>query len=254
VTDEDATVIVTRDSTPETGLALPGDRPQGPDDPTNPGGMLAERSPRRYLVSIVVLCSVAAVLVIAGAVFFQTGTGARLVESARDVIGGKSGPTATTPPTTATPPPAAVTAVGEFDPPPGGDGRENPDQLGFLTDGRPDTAWSTVCYTDRNLAPKPGVGLLFQLSASAAGHSLVVSSPTTGGWNADVYVSNTTHPTLDGWGSPVTSTHDAQPGDTRFDLGPADGRYVLLFITSLGQSVPPCQRPWQLQISEIAVR
>jgi hypothetical protein len=40
---------------------------------------------------------------------------------------------------------------------------------------------------------------------------------------------------------------------TRFALGDASGRYVLLFVTSLGQSVPPCQRPWQLQISEIAV-
>src|SRR4051812_13328663 len=182
--DEDATAVTTRDTTPETGVPVPPtDRPPHADDPTYPGRLVAERSPRRYLVSIVVLCSVAAVLVVAGAVFFQTGTGARLVRSARDVITGKPAVT-TTSPTTAAPAPAAMTAVGEFDPPPGGDGRENPEQLGFLTDGRPDTAWSTVCYTDRNLAPKPGVGLVFQLSASAARHTLVVSSPTVGGWNA----------------------------------------------------------------------
>jgi serine/threonine-protein kinase len=252
VHDEDATVVVTRDSTPETGIAL-AERPAGPGDPTNPGGQLADRSPRRYLVSIVVLCSVAALLVVAGAVFFQTGTGERLVRSARDVIAGKPAPTTTTPSTTPGPVPATLTGVGEFDPPPGGDGRENPEQLGFLTDGRQDTAWSTVCYSDRNLAPKPGVGLVLQLSAPANGHTLVVSSPTAGGWNADVYVSDATHPSLDGWGTPVTSTHDAPAGDTRFALGNASGRYVLLFITSLGQSTPPCQRPWQLQISEIAV-
>ena len=65
--DEDSTVIVTRDSTPESGLALPpGERPPKTDDPTYPGGLVAERSPRRYLVSIVVLCVVAAVLVVAG--------------------------------------------------------------------------------------------------------------------------------------------------------------------------------------------
>jgi hypothetical protein len=169
------------------------------------------------------------------------------------VIAGKASPTTTTPPTTAAPPPATVVSSGEFDPPPGGDGREDPTQLGLLTDGRQDTVWSTVCYSDRNLAPKPGVGLVFELTAPAAGHSLVVTSPTVGGWNADVYVSDATHPTLADWGTPVASTHDAAAGVTRFALGDASGRYVLLFVTSLGQSVPPCQRPWQLQISEIAV-
>jgi len=252
--DEDATVVVTRDSTPETGLPAPtGARVPAADDPTYPGGLVAERSPRRYLVSIVVLCTIAAVLVVAGAVFFRTGTGARLVESARNVIGGKPAPTTTTPSTTPAPTPALVMAVGEFDPPPGGDGRENPEQLGALTDGRPDTAWSTVCYSNRNLAPKPGVGLVFQLSAPANGHSLVVTSPTAGGWNADVYVSDSTHASLDDWGPAVASIHDAPAGDARFELGAATGHYVLLFITSLGQSVAPCQRPWQLQISEIAV-
>jgi serine/threonine-protein kinase len=252
--DEDPTVIVTGDSTPESGLALPpGDRPRTPDDPTDPGGLVAERSPRRYLVSIVALCVVAAILAITGAVLFQTGTGARLVRSARDVIAGKPAPTTVPPATTVAPVPASVMAVGEFDPPPGGDGRENPEQLGFLTDGRQDTAWSTVCYSDRNLAPKPGVGLVFQLSAPANGHTLVVTSPTTGGWTADVYISDATHATLDGWGAPVASAHDAAAGQTRFELGAATGHYVLLFVTSLGQSVAPCQRPWQLQISEIAV-
>src|SRR3954470_17471490 len=65
--DEDATVVATRDSTPERGgvPAPPTDRPPRADDPTYPGRLVAERSPRRYLVSIVVLCSVAAVLAVA---------------------------------------------------------------------------------------------------------------------------------------------------------------------------------------------
>jgi hypothetical protein len=252
--DEDPTVVVTRDSTPETGLPAPtGERVPKADDPTYPGGFVAERSPRRYLVSIVVLCAIAAVLAVAGAVFFRTGTGARLVESARNVIAGKPAPTTTTAVTTPAPTPALVMAVGEFDPPPGGDGRENPEQLGALTDSRPDTAWSTVCYSNRNLAPKPGVGLVFQLSAPANGHNLVVTSPSAGGWSASVYVSDSAHANLDDWGPAVASTKDAGAGETRFQLGAASGHYVLLFITSLGQSVAPCQRPWQLQISEIAV-
>jgi hypothetical protein len=176
------------------------------------------------------------------------------VRSARDVITGKPAPTTTTTVTSVAPASAIVVSSGEFDPPPNGDGRENPELLGYLTDGRPDTAWSTVCYSDRNLAPKPGVGLVFELSAPASGHTLVVTSPTAGGWNATVYVSDATHMTLDGWGGAVASAQDAVAGDTRFDLGAATGRYVLLFITSLGDSVAPCQRPWQVQISEIAVK
>jgi eukaryotic-like serine/threonine-protein kinase len=252
--DEDATAVVTRDSTPEVGLPVPG-APRTPtsDDPTYPGGLVEVRGPRRYLVSILVLCTIAAVVVVAGVVFYQTGTGARLVRSAREAIAGPTPATTTTVPPSSVPAPAVVVSSGEFDPPPGGDGRENPQQTGFLTDGNADTAWSTVCYSDRNLAPKPGVGVVLELSAPAEGHKLVVTSPTTGGWGAEVYVSDLTHDTLSAWGAPVTSTHDAPAGQTTFDLGHAPGRYVLLFITELGDSVAPCQRPWQVRIAEVAV-
>ena len=251
--DGDDTTVVPRDATPETGVSLPGD-PRTPrsDDPTYPGGLVDGRSPRRYLVSIIVLCTVAAVVVVAGFVFFRTDAGTRLVRSARDVISGNHTPTTTTTPATTLPAPVIV-STGEFDPPPGGDGRENPAQTGFLTDGRVDTVWSTVCYSDRNLAPKPGVGLVVELSSPANGRSLVVTSPTTGGWTADVYVSDTPHDSLQGWGTPVTSAADIQPGQTRLSLGSSSGRYVLLFVRDLGNSVPPCQRPWQVQIAELAV-
>ena len=251
--DEDATAIVHRDNTPEAGMpTLGAPRVLKSDDPTYPGGLLEVRSPRRYLVSIVVLCTIAAVLVVAGAVFFRTGTGARLVRSAREAIGGPVATTTTAPPTSAVAR-AVIVSSGEFDPPPDGDGRENPDQLGFLTDGSADTVWSTVCYSDRNLAPKPGVGVVLELSAPVDGHTLVVTSPTTGGWGANVYVSDATHDTLSAWGQPVTSTHDAPAGQTRFELGSASGRYVLLFVTELGESAAPCQRPWQMRIAEVAV-
>jgi eukaryotic-like serine/threonine-protein kinase len=251
--DDDATGVVGRDHTPDLGIPGAGHPPIGTgDDPTYPGGLVEIRSPKRYLVSIGVLCAVAAVLVGAGFIFFRTDTGERLVRSARDVIDGKAASVTVAPPTTIGPAPSIV-STGEFDPPPMGDGRENPAETGYLTDGDPTTTWSTVCYTDRNLAPKPGVGLVLELSSSVQGHRLLVTSPTTGGWGADVYVSDTTHPTLDGWGPPVTSLHDVPPGTATFDISGADGRYVLLFITELGDSVPPCQRPWQVRIGEIAL-
>ena len=95
--------------------------------------------------------------------------------------------------------------------------------------------------------------LVLALSASARGHSLLVTSATSGGWGADVYVSSTTHATLADWGTPVASVRDAAPGQSRFDLGNADGRYVLLFIRELGNSVPPCQRPWEMRIGELGI-
>jgi hypothetical protein len=206
-------------------------------------------------VSIVVLCGIAAALAGLGALFFSTGTGERLVNSARNVLGGgsSSGSTTTVASTVPATAPAVIVSTGEFDPPPGGDGRENPSQTGNLIDGQDTTMWSTVCYSDRDMAPKPGVGLVLGLSASTRGHALVASSPTTGGWGADVYVSNTTHDALSDWGRPVATVRDAPAGQTRLDLGDTDGRYVLLFVRELGNSTPPCQRPWQLRISELSI-
>ncbi|HKA04545.1 MAG TPA: hypothetical protein VKD67_09455, partial [Acidimicrobiales bacterium] len=256
--EEDSTVVVPRESTPDIGIPLPdGTRPPTGHDPTYPGALVGERSPRHFLVSIVVLCAVAAALAGLGALFFSTGTGARLADSPRNVLGGRGDSTTTTTATTvaaaAAPVPAMIVSTGEFDPPPLGDGRENPSQTGNLLDKNEATTWSTVCYSNRDMAPKAGVGLVFVLSASARGHTLVVSSPTTGGWGADVYVSTSNHDTLADWGRPVATARDAPTGPTSFQLGDTDGRYVLLFIRQLGASVPPCQRPWQLRISEVSL-
>jgi hypothetical protein len=147
-----------------------------------------------------------------------------------------------------------IVSVAEFDPPPLGDGKENPSELGNLTDGDPGTTWSTVCYNDRSLAPKKGVGLVFQLSGPARGHTLTVVSPTTGGWGAQVYVASAPAATLDGWGTPLVDDRDLAPGSSAFPLGDPDGRYVLLFIDELGQAAAPCTtRPWQVRIGEVTV-
>ena len=165
---------------------------------------------------------------------------------------GSHGASATTsPPTTVRPPNAmAIVGTAEFDPPPG-DGHENPDQLGRLTDGRQDTSWSTVCYKQPKMAPKQGVGLVFQLSAPAKGHVMVISSRSQG-WAASVYVADSVGPRLSDWGKPASSGHDLGPGDVRLDLGDNDGRFVLLWFTTLGQ--PGCSgHPYQVRVSEVAV-
>ena len=84
--------------------------------------------------------------------------------AARPIVAGAAGhdrrPVATTGarPTVAGPAGAnaiAIVSAAEFDPAPG-NGRENPEQLGRLTDGRTDTTWSTVCYRQPTMAPKDG--------------------------------------------------------------------------------------------------
>ena len=255
--DEDATVIVSSRQHPRSSACRCRAHRGVPksDDPTYPGGLVEVRSPRRYLVSIVVLCTIAAVLVVAGAVLFRTDTGARLVRSAREAIAAAPSPRPRQCHRRAPPTRAVVVSSGEFDPPPGGDGRENPDQTGFLTDGNPDT----VVVHRLLQRPQPGTEAGRRRRARAVGstvdgHTLVVTSPTTGGWGADVYVSDTTHDTLSAWGDARRLDRTTRPpGQTRFDLGAASGRYVLLFVTELGESVAPCQRPWQVRIGEVAV-
>jgi serine/threonine-protein kinase len=52
----------------------------------------------------------------------------------------------------------------------GDNGGENDAQAGLaLADGSRSTAWSTECYLDRYMGPKPGVGLVLTLPAASAG-------------------------------------------------------------------------------------
>jgi serine/threonine-protein kinase len=253
-TDEDADVTTV---VPREVPAAAARRGSGVDgtDPTDPGGFVVPPRGRRFRGPIAVVCAIALGVGISGALLAQTGPGARLLQSAKEAITGDNPPAkaAATPTTVASAPPTIASAA-EFDPPPLGDGHENPAELPNLVDHNPQTTWSTVCYTERNMAPKPGVGLVFQLSGPASGHALSVQSPTTGGWGASVYVSSTSPASLADWGAPVSGQSDLPPGEVRFGLGNSSGRYVLLFITELGDAAAPCtQRPWQLRISEVSI-
>jgi hypothetical protein len=146
--------------------------------------------------------------------------------------------------------PVAIVSVGEFDPPPG-DGRENPGQLGNLIDGNPQTVWSSLCYDEVGLGRKEGVGLVFELSGSAAGHTLSIASPTRN-WSASVFVSQDRPSGVKGWGSPVSSRRDVTTATTTFPLEDAPGRYVLLWFTRLGAS-PVCRLPYDVRIAEVGL-
>lgn len=168
--------------------------------------------------------------------------------------------TITTPPSTGSPASGATTAaptapqdvrivsIGEFDPPPG-DGKENPGLLGNVFDDDPRTIWSSLCYDEVGLGAKEGIGLVFELSGPAAGHVLQVSS-TTRRWSASVFVAESRPPTLRAWGPAVSARRDITSPTIDLPLEDAEGRYVLLWVTRLGDS-PVCQLPFDIRISEV---
>jgi hypothetical protein len=59
-----------------------------------------------------------------------------------------------------------IADVRDFDPPPGGDGQENGDQVSLAVDGNPDTVWRTDRYATATFGKlKPGVGLVLDLGS-----------------------------------------------------------------------------------------
>ena len=61
-----------------------------------------------------------------------------------------------------------IAAVTSFDPD-GTDKEEHPEQVQLAVDGDPSTGWTTVCYKDRYVGGKRGVGLVVELGAVHTG-------------------------------------------------------------------------------------
>jgi hypothetical protein len=164
--------------------------------------------------------------------------------------GGKHGAATTAPPSTGPPGPVTIRTVESFDPEGSGPSGENDSQLPRAIDGNPATGWSTESYTDRHFGNlKQGVGLIIDLGTSTPLNQLRVISPTVG-WAAQVYVADriTAPATLAAWGTPVRN-HQGIDGDATFDVTGHRGRYLLLWITDLGDG-PPLVRT---QIDELSV-
>jgi putative peptidoglycan lipid II flippase len=135
----------------------------------------------------------------------------------------------------------------DFDPP-NGDGAENSDQVTNLIDTSTGTFWTTQQYA----AParefggiKDGVGVVFELDGTRE-VSAVKALADESGWDADVYVSDSTHPDIGGWGPVRASGSDLDPEATLTLDSPASGQFVLLWLTRL----PP---DGNLGIAEVAV-
>ena len=248
----DRTKALPVDRTPPLGLGPP---PVVDPPPGEPDALVDhQRRVRRFVLGLIAVAAVASVILFvvarkesARGRVVDVGTGATTTAPA-------PGTTAAATTVTAAPRPAGdigIVSAAEFDPPPG-DGKENPEQLGMLTDGRESTSWSTACYRQRRMAPKQGVGFVLLLSASPGGHRLVLSTPNRG-VDAAVYVAKDVRTQLRDWGKPVSRGRNVGPGPIELDLGDGDaGRYVLVWFTDLGE--PTCSSlSFQLRVGEVTV-
>lgn len=149
--------------------------------------------------------------------------------------------------------PLEVVAVSDLDPPPQGNGEENPDLAPLAADGDPSTAWQTVEYyrNPRFGNLKDGVGLVLDLGDPQEVSSLTVTlegtptsldilaAPGESGAPESVEALDT-----------VASVSD-EGGEVQVDLDEAvTTRYLVVWLTSL----PPSGGGYRGRIAEIVVR
>jgi eukaryotic-like serine/threonine-protein kinase len=234
---------------PEPG---PSTRPVSRQPGTDPGESWFRRLVQgraRWLVAAV--AAVAAVT--AGAVAFaaRDGGGTASGTTPRDPgAGGQIGSV----PATVSPLGSSLVSIAsitEFDPPPG-DGKESPSAVRYLTDGNPNTAWTTVCYQSKYLYPKDGVGLVLHLTGPVGGQRLTITWPS-GPWRVALYTADQPGSTLAAWGEPVATRGSDDPGQASLSLGDSASRYVLVWLTQIARADGCSSNPYRGAIGELAV-
>lgn len=149
--------------------------------------------------------------------------------------------------------PVPVAQVTDLDPPPDGNGEENPDLAGLAVDGDPGTSWQTMEYYRNpqfgNL--KEGVGLVLDLGEPQEVSSVqvtVVGNPTS--FEVLAAPEGSDRPTGVGNLQRV-ATADSVGGRNDLELGePVTTRYLVVWLTSL----PPDGGGFRGRIAEIVVR
>jgi len=206
-------------------------------DPTPPGAPPPAfvRTERGWLVPTVVIILVAAALIVVGV-----------------LVSGSHRGTQSSTGSSATGETVTVTKAEAFDPSPG-NGQENNADVGKTIDGDPSTVWQTEGYNSRSFGRlKSGVGIALTLDKTAALDKLSIESDTND-WSVEVYVSDTTHADLAGWGQAVASKDHIPAGTNTADLGGHQGSAVLVWITDLGDGAGDSSGRVHAQIAELNV-
>jgi len=195
------------------------------NEPATPvGGVPALGRPRQSRVLPAAVVAVAVLtLAVVGIVFFRSDTGQSLLHTPSKAKGTGIEP-------------VAIVSAAAFDPPPGS-GSEHDADVPNLTDGNPETTWSTEQYGNAEFGGlKKGVGVILTLNGPHKLGTLEVTSPNRA-WSAEVYVAGKENPDPPpaGWGEAVATKSDID-GNATFNLDGRTASTVLLWITSLGDS------------------
>ena len=203
------------------------------DDVTPPAGLKLTTAASSRPAPRLLVAGVAALLLVSVAVVLRSGGGSSDDgDSTR-----KAGIAA--PAGGALAEPSALPAT-SFDPE--GDKEENPATAASVADGDPATVWKTDRYNDNFPKLKSGVGIYVDLGRSQKVRRVTVEA--TAGSVAQVFVADRPAPELAGWGRPRSDG-----GGGNFDVGSAQGRYVLVWFTSL----PQTDGGYKVEVSEITV-
>ncbi len=141
-----------------------------------------------------------------------------------------------------------IVAVHSFDP--DGDGEEHDDQIPLVTDDNVSTAWTTVCYSDRYLGGKRGVGLVADLGSARTGVLTIVigSAP----YQLSVFAAGdgpvpTAFPD---WGSSVRSFHGVAAETVTVQVD-TPARYLFVSFNELGTNNDCANNPYRGSIQEL---
>lgn len=149
--------------------------------------------------------------------------------------------------------PVPIESATDYDPE--GDGKENPQEVGFAIDGNLETAWSTEHYDSQTFAgtktgPNPGVGIYVTTKSPATPTEMIIHTPTPG-WAGEVFAAAAGPPEgITGWGEPVGQIPSAK-GTEEVELhlaGPA--RYFLIWFNKAAAAADQEGR-YQVEISDI---
>jgi len=224
-----------RDPTPAAGLRVTG----------RPARQFQQRwAPSLVVVGGLVAAAVVLVVVLVGAI---GGDGGSTGASATTAAGTGTAGAATTAVATG---PATIVAVHSYDPNGTDGGVENEEEVPNLVDGSESTSWQTVCYSNRYMGGKGGVGVVMQLSKASRGTLDVALSSIP--WAASVYAADAIPTTLAEWGGAVDQSYSTEKPSVSFDLGPRAHQYVLVLLTELGPDTGCTKaKPYRGGISEL---
>jgi len=213
---------------------------QAPTQPSDLPGLLAGLNtvttgaagprPRRRSVPLVVALLVVALLAVPSYVGLRSLSGGTAAPAAHPSASASASAT----PAASTPTGAAIqiVSVKDFDPPPGGNGSENPAMVKFATDGNPATAWMTVPYFTADLGRlKSGVGLLLDLGQVTDVGAVSVTLVGLG-TSLELRSSTTWQPQGDDY-TPIAKVEHAGSFVTLRPVAATKARYLLIWLTSL---------------------